>query len=155
MFDSEKAMTMFSRLPSITLTVDDRKRLERLAHAGMAHFPQAAGYLAREVERARILEAHQDARHFVRMGAWLEFRDDSTGRIRRVRLVYPQQADVSESKISVLTPVGAALIGLAQDQSIQWQTPAGQWRSLTVLLVGDSVDEETGCKMEAQGTSTA
>ena len=148
-------MTMFSRLPPITLTVDDRKRLERLAHAGMAQFPQAADYLAREVERAKILEAHQDARNFVRMGAWLEFRDDSTGRIRRVRLVYPQQADVSACKISVLTPVGAALIGLAQDQSIQWPTPAGQWRSLTVLSVGDSVDEETGCKMEAQGTSTA
>jgi regulator of nucleoside diphosphate kinase len=136
-------MTPFSQLPPITLTVDDRERLARLAYASTAHSPQAANYLAREVERARVLEAHQDARNFVRMGAWLQFRDDSTGRVRNVQLVYPHQADFLASKISVLTPVGAALIGLAQDQSIRWQTPAGEWRSLTVLSIGNSAEPDT------------
>lgn len=51
-------------------------------------------------------------------------------------LVYPDEADVLEVKISVLTPIGAALIGLSVGQSIEWQTPAGGWRSLTVLQVG-------------------
>lgn len=136
-------MTAFSQLPPITLTVDDQERLARLAHASTAHSPQTASYLAREVERARILEAHQDARNFVRMGTWLQFRDDSTGRIRNVQLVYPHQADFLAGKISVLAPVGAALIGLAQDQSIRWQTPAGEWRSLTVLSIGNSVEPDT------------
>ena len=48
-------MVDFTRLPPITLTIADRERLERLAHAGMARFPQTADYLAREVERAWIL----------------------------------------------------------------------------------------------------
>jgi regulator of nucleoside diphosphate kinase len=54
-----------------------------------------------------------------------------------VTLVYPPDADVTEGKISVLTPVGAALIGLSVSQSIEWQTPSGGWRSLTVLKVAN------------------
>ena len=67
-------MTMFSRLPPITLTVDDRKRFGGgWPMRAWRIYGQAAVYLARVVERARIFEAHQDARNFVRMGAWLNF----------------------------------------------------------------------------------
>jgi regulator of nucleoside diphosphate kinase len=134
------AMSTATPLPCITLTHNDRDRLERLAQAGMAHFPQAAEYLAREVARARILDPDQDARNFIHMGSWVEFRDDSTDRIRRVQLVFPHQADISASKISVLTPIGSALIGLSQGQTIRWNTPTGESRSLTVLSVGNRCD---------------
>jgi regulator of nucleoside diphosphate kinase len=130
-------MTGYSRLPAITLTIADRERLERLANASMDRFPQTADYLAREVERARI-NADDEGEGFVRMGSCVEFRDDATGQVRRMTLVYPDQADVTAAKISVLTPVGAALIGLSKNQSIEWQTPTGNWRSLTVLSVGDA-----------------
>ena len=140
-------MTDFARLPPITLTRADHDRLERLAHAGRARFPQTADYLAREVERARILEPDHDGRNFVRMGSWVEFRDDSTGQVRQVTLVYPDQADIAAGKISVLTPIGAALIGLSQNQSIKWQAPAGSWRSLTVLSV-DNVTVQQAAKPE-------
>jgi regulator of nucleoside diphosphate kinase len=54
-----------------------------------------------------------------------------------VTLVYPHEADLDAGRISVLTPVGAALIGLSVGQSIEWQSPTGGWRSLTVLRVHD------------------
>jgi regulator of nucleoside diphosphate kinase len=82
----------------------------------------------------------------VTMGSKVSFRDDTTGQERTVLLVYPDEADVSEGKISVLTPIGAALIGLSIGQSIEWQTPAGGWRSLTVLRAGG---EEAGAGMAA------
>jgi regulator of nucleoside diphosphate kinase len=69
------------------------------------------------------------------MGSEVEFRDDTTGKVRRVTLAYPDAADIDAGRISVLTPIGAALIGLSVGQSIEWQTPAGGWRSLTVLGV--------------------
>lgn len=69
------------------------------------------------------------------MGADVTFRDDVTGKTRRVTLVYPHEADIDANKISVLTPIGAALIGLSVSQSIEWQTQTGHWRSLTVLDV--------------------
>ena len=71
----------------------------------------------------------------VTMGSSVEFRDDVTGQVRRVVLVYPDKADVTAGRISVLTPVGAALIGMSKNQSIDWETPARERRSLTVLSV--------------------
>ena len=73
------------------------------------------------------------------MGSSVEFRDDVTGQVRCVVRVYPDKADVSAGRISVLTPVGAALIGLSKNQSIDWETPARERRSLTVLSVHQSV----------------
>jgi len=132
-------MTNFTRWPSITLTVADRERLERLANASKHCFPHTADYLAHEVERARILEWENASADLVTMGSSVEFRDDVTGQVRRVVLVYPDKADVTAGRISVLTPVGAALIGLSKNQSIDWETPARERRSLTVLSVQQPV----------------
>ena len=96
----------------------DRERLERLANAGMHRYPHTADYLAHEIERARIVESENASEDFVTMGSSVEFRDDVTGQVRCVVLVYPDKADVSAGRISVLTPVGAALIGLSKNQSI-------------------------------------
>ena len=128
-------MTNFTRLPPITLTIADRERLERLANASMHCLPHIADYLAGEIERARILDPGRASEDLVTMGSSVEFRDDVTGQVRRIVLVYPDQADVTAGRISVLTPVGAALIGLSKNQSIDWQTPTGEGRSLTVLSV--------------------
>ena len=69
------------------------------------------------------------------MNSEVEFRDDTTGKVQRVTLVYPEEADISQRKISVLTPVGTALIGLRNGHSITWETPNGEVRQLTVMSV--------------------
>jgi regulator of nucleoside diphosphate kinase len=69
------------------------------------------------------------------MGSIVRFRDDTTAQTREVTLVYPDRADIAAGRVSVLTPIGAALIGLSEGQTINWQTPAGDWRPLTVLSV--------------------
>jgi regulator of nucleoside diphosphate kinase len=126
-------MMKTSKFPPITILADDRERLEALAQASMERFPQTANYLARELERARTARA--DERNFVRMGSIVRFRDDTTAQTREVTLVYPDRADIAAGRVSVLTPIGAALIGLSEGQTINWQTPAGDWRPLTVLSV--------------------
>ncbi len=131
-----------SDFPSITLHPDDRERLEALAQASLERFPQTAGYLVREIERARVSEANGERASFVRMGSLVTFRDDTTGQVREVTLVYPDRADIAAGRISVLTPIGAALIGLSEGQTIHWQTPSGDWRPLTVLAVGAPEEAE-------------
>ena len=126
-----------AELPPITLTNSDFDRLDRLAAAAAATFPRTADFLSREIARANVVPSAHALPGLVTMGATVEFRDDITGQVRTVTLVYPDQADVANGRISVLTPIGAALIGLSTGQSIEWQAPAGDWRSLTVLHVRD------------------
>ena len=69
------------------------------------------------------------------MESGVSFRDDATGQTKEVVLVYPKDADIASGRISVTTPIGAALIGLSAGQAISFETPSGDSRSLTVLEV--------------------
>lgn len=121
--------------PRITLSADDYERLSVLAHAAMNRMPDLASGLIDELERAHVLAKGHHPEHIVRMGSVVEFRDDTTGRTQTITLVFPSEADIAQGKISVLTPVGTALIGLRAGQPITWETPAGEVRELTVLNV--------------------
>lgn len=124
-----------SHLPNIVLTTDDSERLRRLADAASEKFPRTAEFLAREVDRATVVDDQGASSNLVTMGTQVVYRDDDTGKTRSVILVYPDEADLDEGKISVLTPIGAALIGLSVNQSIEFETPTGATRSLTVMSV--------------------
>jgi regulator of nucleoside diphosphate kinase len=73
------------------------------------------------------------------MGSTVLFRSDD-GQHRRVTLVFPGEADISRDRISILTPIGIALIGLSEGQSITWVTRDGRERGLTVLSVRQGVE---------------
>jgi len=122
-------------LPPITLTSADVDRLERLVNAAEATFPRTAAFLARELGRATLVDPAARPAGVVAMGSKVTFRDDATAEERTLTLVYPEDANLEAGRISVLSPIGAALIGLSAGQSIEWQTPAGGQRSLTVIKV--------------------
>ena len=124
-------------LPPIKVTEDELRRLNALANSSMELFPRVAHFLAREMERAEIVADDADLRGVVRMGSRVRYRDEGIGDAREVVLVYPHEANIELNRISVLTPVGAALIGLSVGQGIEFQTPSQQTRSLTVLAVCD------------------
>ena len=71
----------------------------------------------------------------VTMYSLVRYRDEHTGVAREVQIVYPEEADFARGKISVLAPVGAALLGLAAGQSIDWPFPGGEIRRLIVEAV--------------------
>jgi len=133
----EKTVTMARSdvKPAIILSAKDYDRLSTLARAAQNRLPDLASELAAEVGRAHVLGPDEIANQFVGMNDDVEFRDDTTGRARRVTLVYPDEADISQGKISVMTPVGTALIGLRTGHSITWETPLGETRQLTVISV--------------------
>lgn len=122
-------------LPKIRVTAEDHERLAGLAAAATDRMPEVAGYLADELDRAQVVRSGKAAVGFVRMGCEVEFRDDTTGKVQAVSLVYPGEADIGQGRISVLTPVGAALLGLGTGQSIDWVTRTGAAKRLTVLAV--------------------
>lgn len=124
--------------PRITLSAEDYERLSALADAVSSRMPDLAADLAEEIGRAHVLARGRHPEHIVCMNSEVEFRDDTSGKIQKVTLVYPGEADISHGKVSVLTPVGTALIGLRSGHSITWETPTGQVRQLTVLSVRES-----------------
>lgn len=124
------------QLPPITLVRHDYERLERLVDADGVQ-PDVADFLAEELARADVVGADAIGPGTVTMGSTVTFRDDGSGAERTVTLVYPQEADIATGRISVMTPIGAVLIGMSSGQSIGWQDRAGHERLLTVVAVQD------------------
>jgi regulator of nucleoside diphosphate kinase len=121
------------RMPAIIVSNTDRDRLRRLAAAAMDRIPEVANELLTEIERATVVASPAVPPDVIQMGSTAEFQADDQR--WRVTLVFPSEADISEGKISILTPVGAALIGLSEGQSIPWTTRDGREQLMTVLTV--------------------
>jgi regulator of nucleoside diphosphate kinase len=94
---------------------------------------EVSEYLREELDRAHILPAERLRPDIVNLGSLVEFRDEQTGRVQEIILVYPIDADIARRRVSVLTPVGAALLGLSVNQTISFHTRTGERRKLTVL----------------------
>lgn len=125
-----QSMRRYDLQPRIVLSEDDHRVLIALALTGS----DAADDLLHEVERARVVPTPKLGTSVVRMGSTVTYRPEN-GAERTVQLVYPADADIAQGKISVLTPVGTALVGLDVGQSITWETRGGQKHVLTVLAV--------------------
>jgi regulator of nucleoside diphosphate kinase len=121
-------------LPRIVISQAEEKRLTALATAGLERQPDAAAALLAELERAVIVPDKAIPSNVVRINSIIEFEVDD-GRRLKVKLVLPEKADIAARRISVLTPVGAALIGLCPGQSIAWTGNDRTERVLTVLSV--------------------
>lgn len=122
------------RKPPISMTRSDHQSLSRLAESRAARDAVATEQLVAELDRARLVEERLIAADVVRMGSTLRFTTD-TGEDRTVTLVFPGEADIAMGKISILTPIGAALIGLSASQSIDWTSRDGRVHRLTVERV--------------------
>ena len=121
-------------LPAITLGAADFSRLDQLASVAEYKLPDVASFLGKELERARVVPAREVDADVVTMGSRVLFEDDA-GEKHDVVLVYPEEADMEKQRMSVLTPVGAALIGLSEGQSISWTARDGREHRLTVTKV--------------------
>jgi len=91
--------------------------------------------LVDELDRAIVVETEQVPEDVVRMHACCTYIDQRNGAHRQIELVYPDESDPTLGKISVLTPVGSALIGLRVGQEIAWEFPDGSMRHLKVTSV--------------------
>jgi regulator of nucleoside diphosphate kinase len=121
--------------PPIILRETDAERLSNLASQMEAKAPLAAGLLLDEIERAEIRADHLVADSVIGMQSVVEFVDGAHDLRQTVTLVYPTEANISEGRISILTPVGAGLIGLTAGQSIHWPDRDGRERVLQILSV--------------------
>jgi regulator of nucleoside diphosphate kinase len=121
--------------PPIAIDANHFARLSALSSLTSGPMVDVCEYLREELDRAHILPAEKLRPDIVNLGSRVEFRDEQTGRVQEIILVYPLDADIVRRRVSVLTPVGAALLGLSVNQTISFHTRAGERRELSVLKV--------------------
>ncbi|RMQ49186.1 Nucleoside diphosphate kinase regulator [Pseudomonas cichorii] len=120
--------------PSIILTRLDVQRLERLIDSQTQSSPGIVALQA-ELDRAEQVVGHDEVpAGLVTMNSRVHCREESSGKDYHLTLVYPQDAG-GEGTVSVLAPVGSALLGLQVGQHIDWPAPGGKTLKLTLLAV--------------------
>ncbi len=132
--------------PSIYLTQEDLDRLFDLVESyGAGANADRLQKLESELVRAVAVSAEEIPRDVVTMNSRVVFEDETTGERREITLVYPKHADIASGKISVLVPVGTALLGMRVGQTIDWELPNGKMHRYKVVAVpvqGDSHADE-------------
>jgi regulator of nucleoside diphosphate kinase len=119
----------------IVVTEPDYERIDRLI-AAQGRLRDRAGLLAlrEELERADVVAAGQVPAGVVTMNSRVRFVDEGTGEHQDVTLVFPADADAGSGRVSILAPLGSALLGLRVGQAIDWPFPSGM-RRLRVVAV--------------------
>jgi len=125
-------MSTIENRPAIVLTRSDRDRLSSLITAPGALSPTIE-FLRQEIERAEIVP---DAvvSSLVAIGARVQFIDHKSHKISEGRLTFPDNVQANDA-ISILSPLGSALLGLGPGQSIDWIDDSGRDHRLTVVVV--------------------
>lgn len=124
-----------TRRPPIQLIDSEADSLTGLAMGIEDRLPRVSELLLNEIARAKIHPASKIAADVVTMHSTVRFIDTSSDKELTFQLVYPKDADISAARISILTPVGAGLIGLREGQSILWPDRDGHERELKIVEV--------------------
>lgn len=122
--------------PSIIVSRTDLVRLESLLESPQWRDQPASEALLDELARARVVEDDARPADVVGMHSVVECIDDNNGHRHQLTLVYPHESDAEAHKVSILAPVGSALLGLSVGQSIDWDVPGGRRLRLRVTAVG-------------------
>ncbi len=99
--------------------------------------------LSDELDRAIVVPSERMPRDVVTMHSRCIYIDENVGVQREIELVYPGEAEPAEGKVSVLAPIGSALLGLAAGQSIDWKLPGGRVHRLRLVSVLRQPDAAT------------
>lgn len=121
--------------PPIHLLARESDMVAQLALQSEHRYPVVAAMLLEEIERAELHERESLPDSAVTMGSKVDFVDERTHQLRTVELVLPGEANIALGKISILTPVGAALYGLTAGQSIDWPNLEGVERRIRIVSV--------------------
>jgi regulator of nucleoside diphosphate kinase len=82
--------------------------------------------LSGELKKAQVIDDASLPANIVRLGSTVVVKDLMTKRDLTVTIVLPQQADIKQKKVSVLAPIGTALIGFKKGQTVSWDVPSGK-----------------------------
>ncbi|XQW84794.1 nucleoside diphosphate kinase regulator [Thalassotalea piscium] len=121
--------------PKIIISSRDAERLDSmLENLGNNQFP-GKDELLFELDRADIVAPEEVPPNIVTMNSTVKFKEVNSGKEFALTLVYPQEKSTNEGVVSILAPVGSALLGLTEGDKIQWPKPGGGQLMVEILEV--------------------
>jgi regulator of nucleoside diphosphate kinase len=127
--------TVTAALPKIIVTTQDVERLHSLLDTLPDGKRGAAQRLEAELARAEVVDPTHMPPDVVTMNSRVIYEDVESGEPREAVLVYPHDADAATGRVSVLAPIGSALLGLCAGQIIEWPLPGGRSKRLRVVRI--------------------
>jgi regulator of nucleoside diphosphate kinase len=124
-----------AKRPPLHLIESEADTLSNLAWSAKDRFPNLCVMLLDEIGRAQLCKPAALPEDVVAMSSRVDYIDEGSGTRRSITLVYPNHADALLGRISILTPVGAGLIGMKAGHSILWPDRDGRQRRLTIVSV--------------------
>ena len=121
----------------IYITEFDLQRLRKLLEEAQHTQYRGSDYLAKlevELDRAKVVTSQAVPHNVITMNSTVCLVDLDTGEEETYTLVFPGDADIGQSKISVLAPIGTAMLGYEVGDTFEWQVPAGK-RKLKVKQI--------------------
>ncbi len=117
----------------IIITESDRRNLDALLASEFAKVvgPSQFDELRTELERAKIVSPDGISEDVVTMNSKVVLRDLETDELETFILVFPNEADIAEGRLSILAPIGTAILGERVGDEIRWRVPDG-WRRLKI-----------------------
>ena len=112
----------------IYITSKDRKRLEAIGQMTEAKDRGDLADLVEELNRAIVVPAEEIPADIITMNSRVRLLDLDKGSAVEYTLVYPAEADVAKGKVSIVAPIGAAIIGYREGDEIEWDVPGGRRR---------------------------
>lgn len=130
-----------ARRPALVMIDHEADALFDLAIRWQRAHPLSATLLLDELDRATTVAPAELPADVVSMRSHVVFVDKATGERHSVQLVYPSEADMAQQRVSILTPIGAALIGMRVGSAIDWPNRHGERRQLEIVEVVQPVRE--------------
>jgi regulator of nucleoside diphosphate kinase len=130
--------------PQIHLLASESDLVADLALKTEHRHPVVAAMLLGEIERAELHGEDTMPPGHVMLNSRVAFVDEKASQLREVQLVMPADANIAEGRISILTPMGAALYGLANGACIDWPDLTGNERRIRIMRVESPEDEDPG-----------
>ncbi len=121
--------------PPIHLLAAESDLIAGLALRTEDRQPVVAAMLLEEIERAELHDPETMPDGHVMLNSRVAFVAEKSQQMREVQLVMPAEANIAEGRVSILTPMGAALYGLAAGHLIEWPDLHGRYRPIRIVRV--------------------
>jgi regulator of nucleoside diphosphate kinase len=129
---------------TIYITEEDRIKLKKLVtySSGYRFFDKKTlSELKIEIERAKVIKNEENIDGIITMNSKVRLKDLDSGLEFTYTLVYPDKANISENRISILAPIGTAMLGYKVGDIIEWIVPAGKRRLEVIEVMYPDVNE--------------